>query len=1240
MKALKFSASSAGKVWRKRWGKCEIAAELPEKGKGRIRYGAPIRHGGGGGEFSRGFEQGENLVVLECVCRLLDKGYKPEHLTLEKQWRLGRSAKGGRADIVVRSRDSDKTLLIIECKTWGAEYEREQKNMRAKGGQLFSYFQQDKSTGLLALYASRLDGGGGVQYQNGIVRVSDNPKERQRQAENPDDILTYEKATTVRKSLEVWEHKRKGKTFEDKGIFEGDCEPYNPGFQPLRICDLQAFNKGAGVYDKFMKILRHNNISDRSNAFNRFISLVLAKMEDESSKKPDDVADFQFKPGIDDAESLYERLQALYTRAMRNYLREKPINHTLETIRNIVEDFPRQTSQDELYRIYRELKLYSNNEFAFKEVYNKKLFLENAKVLEEMILLLQPWRFRYDEKSQFLGKFFELMLESGYKQTEGQFFTPTPIARFIVGSMPLANIIHRKVRGSGFPLPLAVDFACGSGHFLTESIEATRKILESDFADSDKLADYRGHTRWARDCVWGVERDYRLARTSKVACFMHGDGDANIVFGDGLEQHPMHHMPEGGFDILVANPPYSIAGFKQHSKADPKNFALWGDISELSDDIEVAFLERIGQLLKTGGMAGVIFPATILDNPGIYAKAREILLRRFLFRAVVSLGGKAFEATGTQTVILFLQKRDDRFGKNACFIAHDFIVNNDRRKRDFIDSKETYADFLRHRGFGKDKGESHWERIPDSLLTEYRRLFASVADDCEEFKRRVVEAEKEKFYHFLLTRRQVGKARERKWMEQQTYVFRNSGSTKAQKRFLGYYFKTRRGHEGLHSVGDGLLCDKDARAADPGKINHYIASAFEGEYVLPSPAVAPHANIAHLLDLLNFDGAVFNNRININAVASVANREVKSRWAVSRLGDLDLDIRKGTAITESQAMTAGDIPVIAGGVAPAYYHNKANREGSVITVSASGNAGYVAYHVAPIFASDCTTIQSKNEEEISLLYVFYYLQYQQESLSALARGAVQQHVYPDDIKNFRIPLPPAKVQKKIAAECAAIDGDSESAKKEIVRLRDEIDGIIGGAKERRALGDCAELIRGVIYGKNDQRNDATDNVVLTADNITLDGELKIVKKVYLRSDLSINDKCKLRAGDIFISMNSGSKKHIGKCAYVAADADFYAGGFMRILRAKGGMVGEYLFYAVNHPETRQAMRDMSRGSNIQNIGKTIGGLSIIAPSPAKQKQILTRLRPLIDGIAAARQRIKSAPARKAAAVERTVRKEG
>lgn len=75
--------------------------------------------------------EAENLVVLQCVDRLLWKGYNPIHIELEPAWKLGHSAKGGYADVWVRTfknngfdgSNADKeSLLIIECKTWGRKF--------------------------------------------------------------------------------------------------------------------------------------------------------------------------------------------------------------------------------------------------------------------------------------------------------------------------------------------------------------------------------------------------------------------------------------------------------------------------------------------------------------------------------------------------------------------------------------------------------------------------------------------------------------------------------------------------------------------------------------------------------------------------------------------------------------------------------------------------------------------------------------------------------------------------------------------------------------------------------------------------------------------------------------------------------------------------------------------------------------------------------------------------------------
>lgn len=751
--------------------------------KSRIDFGAEIKKGD---ETTSHLGNSENIVVLECVNRLLEKGYKPGDLTLEKKWKLGRTAKSGKADITVKGKDG-KTLLIIECKTWGKEYESELDKMKQNGGQLFSYFQQDKNTRYLCLYASR-EHHGKIEKANALIKVEDSSDEKLAQQETQ-KLITYEQAKTIKEMLEVWKHKTKGKqTFLNSGLFEKEIEPYNPGYIPIKISDLKDFgadDKGK-VFNQFEEILRHNNISDRSNAFNRIISLILAKIVDEN-KNEDSITEFQVKEGIDDAETLLERLQSLYSKAMRDYLGEEVIDYKLEDIEEQIANFPRQTAKETLYRIYKELKFYQNNEFAFKEVYNKKLFEENAKVLEEVVRLFQKYRFKYDQKAQFLGDFFELMLESGYKQSEGQFFTPTPITKFIIYSIPLKSIAEEKLeKGERNFLPKIIDFACGSGHFLTEAIEEVADLIkeldESEIEDekaASELKRYKEDMRWAGDYIFGIEKDYRLARTSQVACFMHGDGDANIIFGDGLEKHERLGK-DGTFDVLIANPPYTIKDFKKHLNVNPHDFELWEHVTPDSDDIEVFFIERMKQLLRPGGMAGIILPSSILSNAGSYTRAREVILKHFEIKAIVEFGSNTFGATGTNTVTLFLKKRNEDFVTNCLYIAEDLIYENIKREGDFLNSKELFENYVTHLDLEMKDYKSFISRNPneeiqaEEFYNNYKDWFNGLTEVKNLKKRKtftdlpkkdqkeklnsmffdlVLEIETEKFFYYLLTHR-------------------------------------------------------------------------------------------------------------------------------------------------------------------------------------------------------------------------------------------------------------------------------------------------------------------------------------------------------------------------------------------------------------------------------------------------------------------------------------------------------
>lgn len=608
-----------------------------------------------GDKTTSNFSHPENLVVLECVDRLLSIGYKANCLTLEKRWKLGRGTKGGKADIIVNWPGVTDIYMIIECKTDGDEYQHELKNMASeagKGGQLFSYFQQELTAEYLILYSSRLGAASqGIENAYSIV----------------DTETIKDGFSTVEERFTRWD-----KQFSHVGIF--DEEPYKVTIRALKKKDLNSFQESSEsrtIFNQFAEILRHNVVSDKPNAFNKIFNLFLCKIVDEN-KADDETLDFQWIRGEDSFESLFDRLNSLYKRGMSEYL-----NKDITDISNKeIEDVSDQKAKE----LLKKLRLYKNQEFAFNEVYNEDSFDENAKIVKEVVVLLQTWKLRYEHKQQFLGDFFELLLGAGFKQEAGQFFTPVPLTRFILHGLPLSQIVNQKaLKGKKDFLPYLIDPACGSGHFLTEAMDVFQSEIIDRYDASklnkdqrNKLHFYQGEGfEWAKEFVYGVEKDYRLVKTTKLACFLHGDGEANIINASGLA--PFSSKSYQGvlarreetkenpvFDVFVSNPPYSISAFKATVNGGESAFDLYNSLTDNSSEIEALFVERMCQIVCPGGWSAIILPSSILSNSGIYSRARRLYLENFDLKSVVLLSGEAFMATGTNTVVLYGQKRSEK----------------------------------------------------------------------------------------------------------------------------------------------------------------------------------------------------------------------------------------------------------------------------------------------------------------------------------------------------------------------------------------------------------------------------------------------------------------------------------------------------------------------------------------------------------------------------------------------------
>jgi type I restriction enzyme S subunit len=128
---------------------------------------------------------------------------------------------------------------------------------------------------------------------------------------------------------------------------------------------------------------------------------------------------------------------------------------------------------------------------------------------------------------------------------------------------------------------------------------------------------------------------------------------------------------------------------------------------------------------------------------------------------------------------------------------------------------------------------------------------------------------------------------------------------------------------------------------------------------------------------------------------------IPTGWKCLTLGDM-VQPKKGKTITKAKTRE-GHVPVVAGGLGPAYFHDTSNVNPPVVTISASGTAGFVRLYTQPIWASDCTYI-SREQSDVVLFWL-QFLKFNQARIYDMQQGGAQPHVYASDLMRLDICVP-------------------------------------------------------------------------------------------------------------------------------------------------------------------------------------------------------------------------------------------
>ncbi|EAI6244397.1 restriction endonuclease, partial [Campylobacter coli] len=415
--------------------------------------------------------------------------------------------------------------------------------------------------------------------------------------------------------------------------------------------------------------------------------------------------------------------------------------------------------------------------------------------------------------------------------------------------------------------------------------------------------------------------------------------------------------------------------------------------------------------------------------------------------AIVELGSQTFGATGTNTIILFLRKKET-FKQENHLISQDYSLIKERIEAENLkDNENFYQNYLSaycdFRKFDKELYSNFLNGNLDSNLAEleafkdYRNAFRQTSDykklkeskiykeskdkqDLEDkaFLAYAQAIEKDKLLYFSLS------------LNQEVLIIKSPSDIKEQKKFLGYEWSNRKGDEGLKELHEPYLSPLFERGnpQNETKLNTLICKAFLKTLSDIPKDLQGYASKARLIDMMDFEKVEFNKAISLNVKSrDELNPFKNSKYELVRLGEVcDLNkIRNQASATEIEKMNlnSGNVKLLPSSKNYEWWTDEKTagqfiNEGEVITLGVARYAN-IKKHKGKFVSANNHILSVKDKSKIIFDFLYILLEICGQKL--YKQGQQYPQFDTNIFYSFKIPLPPLEIQKQIVAECEKIE---------------------------------------------------------------------------------------------------------------------------------------------------------------------------------------------------------------------------
>jgi adenine-specific DNA-methyltransferase len=120
---------------------------------------------------------------------------------------------------------------------------------------------------------------------------------------------------------------------------------------------------------------------------------------------------------------------------------------------------------------------------------------------------------------------------------------------------------------------------------------------------------------------------------------------------------------KGGFDVIIANPPYVLIGKREFDKSYKGAFPLL----EGKPDLYRMFLEKSLSTFNKGGVVSFIIPNTLLSIPSA-KKLRNSILTNYQIDQILSFEKEVFESASVNNIVIIIENNNSNRHTNIYYV--------------------------------------------------------------------------------------------------------------------------------------------------------------------------------------------------------------------------------------------------------------------------------------------------------------------------------------------------------------------------------------------------------------------------------------------------------------------------------------------------------------------------------------------------------------------------------------------